>query len=131
MKTRRQRNGGTRRGGGVTGIAKAVVGNLSNGGGRLTQWNQIINGFSPEAWRMYKGMTVLMAGEKLDDPKYKSLNVVPSADYLGKISVTPAPLASAVKGAPVSETVEVVPETESQEIVSKSGGTRKNKRNRI
>ena len=130
MKTRHQRKRGTRRGGGITGIAKASMGNLLNGGGRITQLNQLINGFSPEAWRMYKGMTVLMAGEKLDDPKYKSLNVIPSADYLNSISVTPAPLASAVK----SDTIEPEPpvDTDSADAGdSKEGGTRKNKRNRI
>jgi len=85
MKTRRQRKGGTRRGG-IRNLFNAAVGNIKNGGGRILQWNQIVNSMSDEGFRMFKGMTVMMGGEDINDDKYKSLNVKPKLDYMQTVA---------------------------------------------
>ena len=105
MKTRRQRKGGTRRVGGIFNAARAAYGNLKNGGGRVLQWNQIINAMSDEGFRMFKGMTVMMGGEDVNDDKYIKLNVKPKLEYMtdvnnrrGTGSATAQITAVAIKG---------------------------------
>ena len=110
MKTRRQRKGGTRRVGGIFNAARAAIGNLKNGGGRVLQWNQIINAMSDEGFRMFKGMTVMMGGEDVNDDKYIKLNVKPKLEYMtdvnnrrGTGSATAQITAAAIKG-PATDT---------------------------
>jgi len=117
MKTRRQRKGGTR-GSGVMSISRAVVGNLANGGGRLAQFNIILN--NVKDWRKFKRMLVLMGGDKLEDSKWKGLHLEPddkTPDPADKAGAPAAP-AAATPSPVVTDT-------------NKVGGTRKNKRNRI
>jgi hypothetical protein len=101
MKTRRQRKGG-----GIMGMARAAAGNVSNGGGRLTQFNLIIN--RVPNWRKFKRMLVLMGGGDVgDDKKWGDVHLRDDK----KPDATDAAVA-----VPVAAT---------------NGGTRKNKRNRI
>ena len=86
MKTRRQRKGGTRRVGGIFNAARAAIGNLKNGGGRVLQCNQIINAMDEQAFKMFKGMTIMMGGEDPTDPKYKVINPLPTSAYMDKVA---------------------------------------------
>lgn len=98
MKTRRQRKGG-----GIMGMARAAAGNVANGGGRITQFNLIIN--RVPNWRKFKRMLVLMGeGDVGDDKKWGDVHLRDD------------------KKPDTADAAVAVPVT---------GGTRKNKRNRI
>ena len=112
MKTRKQRKGGTRAGG-IMGMARAAAGNIANGGGRLTQFNLILNRI--DNWRKFKRMLVLMGGGDVTDiKKWGDVHLLDDK----KPDATDAPAAP-----------EKPPE--SGKAVLTIGGTRKNKRNRI
>jgi len=108
MKTRRQRKGG-----GIMGLAKASYGNLANGGGRLTQFNLIIN--RVKNWRKFKRMMVLMGGDELADSKWNDINLGLSDED------------AKVESALAQKTGDTAPAAPA----ASNGGTRKNKRNRI
>lgn len=113
MKTRRQRKGGTSAGG-IMGLARAAAGNVANGGGRITQFNLIIN--RVKNWRKFKRMMVLMGGDDVTDKKWNDVHLMddkkPDA---ADTTVTDAAATTPESGKPAL----------------KIGGTRKNKRNRI
>jgi len=110
MKTRRQRKGGTSAGG-IMGLARAAAGNVANGGGRLTQFNLIIN--RVKNWRKFKRMMVLMGGDDVTDKKWNDVHLMDDKKPDAADEVPPAGAAAAPADA------------------ATGGGTRKNKRNRI
>ena len=113
MRTRRHR------GSGFGTIASAAFGNISNGGGRLAQFNVILNGVKD--WRKFKRMLVVMGGDDINDPKWASVNLKDNAPA----SKAEEPLDKKVLEEAVDATVKAEEGTKVQ------GGTRKNKRNRI
>jgi hypothetical protein len=113
MKTRSNRKGGTRRGSGLMSIAKASMGNLANGGGRLVQFNLILN--RVKNWRKFKRMLVQMGGDDINDSKWKDVHLMDDDKIVD-------PLEKAV-AVPVDGKASDLPEG-----VVVNGGTRKNKR---
>ncbi len=110
MKTRRQRKGGARAGG-IMGMVRATAGNIANGGGRLTQFNLILN--RVDNWRKFKRMMVLMGGGDVTDKKWNDVHLLDDKKPDAADAADAAGAAPAAPAAPAA------------------GGTRKNKRNRI